>query len=875
MEITDLTFSTNPTTALFTDYEIIEYLNPDVIDKLILSNNLMEYWKPDGQDYGINEIQHLKNIKNQIEIIGKKNILVPNHKKKSKYGRAYANKQMSLITLRGQVKNTLLKDLYLTFDLKNCHYSILSNIATKLNIDCKIITDYVANQEKYFNLLNDAYGTNNKINKSLFIRLLYGGSFYVWRTENEIDNTKLKLDFINILEYEIKELTNEIIKLNPLFFDSVKRNIKNKHKTLNEKIASFFGLYLQEWDFKIVNNAILYLIEKTNILNYENYFIICYEYDGFSLIKDKVLNYGLDKLILELNEITLKFGFSMDWIQKDINEFYDFGPQASYIHKTLTIKENTTLCVELDIFKNELKMLKSSVSIANYIFKQPEFKDNFLYNKNEWYEWNGSYWSNNQDNLYFVKVITELFIQNLKNKLSDFTIYKPDDLITDVKLYNNNNNNFVECIKFIKYIEILTGETHKVKSIIEMSKNNYKNDNIKFDNNEFLVCFLNGVYDVKKNIFRPLQYDDYLTKKADYNFRLIDFNKLDLTIEQDREDNETRILLNKILSQIFTDNEILKLVMVILASCFIGLCIEKFIIFNGGGSNVKSLLTLFLKNSLGCDYFYKADNSILQTSSKQSGATNQGLANCHLKRCLMFSELDKSKTIKISEIKNLTGGGQITGRAIYSKNDVVKLCASSIIELNVKPLLDDSIGTDKNSLIRRIIDILFCSTFTFDKTEVDNITIFEANLYYKSTEFLDKIRVVFTNILFEYLQLLYQQKNNIDFFIPESVRLRSLEYIQSSNTLHNIFIELCEEDQTENAFLKLDDIIKMITSSVYFSQLSKKEQSNFKNSTIKEYFKTNDLYSKKYYERKKINGVDYRSILTGFKIKSIGDNTDE
>jgi hypothetical protein len=287
------------------------------------------------------------------------------------------------------------------------------------------------------------------------------------------------------------------------------------------------------------------------------------------------------------------------------------------------------------------------------------------------------------------------------------------------------------------------------------------------------------------------------------------------------------------------------------------------------------LLTLYLNNSLGEEYFYKADNSIIQNSNKQTGATNQGLANCHLKRCLMFSELDKSKTIKISEIKNLTGGGQITARAIYSKNDVVKLCATSIIEVNVKPLLDDSNGTDKNSLIRRIIDILFCSTFTFDKTEVDNITIFEANLYYKSTEFLDKIRVVFTNILFEYLQLLYQQKNNIDFFIPESVRLRSLEYIQSSNTLHNIFIELCEEDQTENAFLKLDDIIKMITSSVYFSQLSKKEQSNFKNSTIKEYFKTNDLYSKKYYERKKINGVDYRSILTGFKIKSIGDNTDE
>lgn len=874
MEITDLTFSTNPTTPLFTDYPIIEYINPDVIDKLILSGYLLDYWKPEGQDYGINEIQHLKNIKSQIDIIGKKTVLVPNHKKKSKYGRAYASKNMTMINLRGQVKNTLLKDLYLTFDLKNCHYSILLNIANKLNLDCKIITDYVANQPKYFKLLNDAYGTNDKINKGLFIKLLYGGSFYNWRTDNNIENNKLKLDFINILEYEIWELKTEIIRLNPLFYDSVKRNIKNKGKSTQEKNASFFALYLQEWDFRIVNNAIIYLIEKTEILNYDNYFVVSYEYDGFSLIKDKVNNYGLDNLILLLNDITLKFGFSLNWIHKDITDFYDFGPQASYIHKSIQIKENTTLCVELDIFKQELKALKSSVSIANYIYKQPEFKNSFLYNFGEWYEWNGSYWSKNSDNLYFVKVITYLFIENLKNRLFDFTIYKPDDFITDVKLYNVNNNNYVECIKLIKFIEILAGEPHKIKSIIELSKNNYKNDNIIFDNNEFLICFKNGVYDVKQNIFRPLQYDDYITLKANYDFRLIDFNNLDLSKEQDRKDNETRNLLNKILSQIFTDDDILKLVMVILSSCFIGLCIEKFIIFNGGGSNAKSLLTLFVKNSLGNDYFYKADNSILQNSNKQTGGTNQGLANCHLKRCLIFSELDKSKTIKISEMKNLTGGGDITARAIYSKNDVVKLCCTSIIEVNVKPLLDDTNGTDKNSLIRRIIDVLFCSTFTFDKSKVDNITIFEANIFYKSTEFLDTIRVIFTNILFEYLHLLNKQNYNIDFFIPESIKKRSLDYIQSSNTIHNIFIELFEEDQTENAFLKIDDIIKMITSSVYFSQLSKKQQSEFKTSTIKEYFKTNDIYKEHYRDRKRLNNVDYRSILTGFKIKSINENED-
>jgi len=861
--------------TFFTNYGIIEYLNIEVIDKLITSGNLLEYWKPEGQEYGINEISHLKTLKKQIEIIGKKNVLNPNHKKKSKYGRAYSSKNMSMINLRGKVKNTLLKDLYITFDIKNCHYSILLNIANKLKIECKILMDYVTNQDKYYKLLTNEYGTNNKTNKQLMIKLLYGGSFNNWIIENNIEKSKIKLDCINILEYEIKELLNEIIKLNPLFYESVKRNVKNKNKTEKEKKSSFFGLYLQELDFQVVNNAILYLIENTDILNYDNYYIICYEYDGFSLIKDKVLSYGIDKLLLLLNDITLKFGYNLIWVTKEINDFYDFGTQPSYIHKQLQIKENTTVCNELEFLKNEIKELKSSSSIAKYIHKQDEFKNNFLYNFSVWYEWNGVYWSKNQDNLYFVKVISTLFIDHLKNRIKDFDIYKPN-IELDEKMYNENNKNYVDCIKFVKYIEILVGEPHKVKSIIECSKGDYKNDLIIFDNNEFLICFNNGVYDVKKHIFRPLQYDDYLTLKANYEFRLIDFKKLDLSIEQDKKDNETKLLLDKILNEIFTDKDILKLVMVILASCFIGVCIEKFIIFNGGGANGKSLINLFNKNSLGDDYYYKADNSILQVSNKSTGGTNQGLANCHLKRCLIFSELDKSKTIKISEMKNLTGGGNITARGLYSKNDVVKLFATSIIEVNVKPPLDDLQGTDTNSLIRRIIDILFNSKFTFDKNEIDNITIFEANLYYKSTEFLDKIRVVYTNIIFEYLQLLHQQNYNIDYFIPDSIKKRSLDYIQSSNTIHNIFLELFEEDTEDKSFLKVDDIISTITSSVYFSQLTKKQQGEFKASTIKEYFKKNDLYSKNYYDRKKINNIDYRNILSGYRYKlKSNDETDE
>jgi len=865
-----LTLLFNPAIPNFTDYQVIEYINIETIDRLISSNYLLEYWKPDGKEYAMNEITHLKNIKKQIEIIGKKTVLTPNHKKKSKCGRCYASKNMTMVNLRGKVKNTLMKDLYLTFDIKNCHYSILLNIANKLNIECKIITDYVANQDKYFKLLQDEYETDKKTNKDLMIKLLYAGSFNTWITDNNIEKSKLKLDFINILEYEIKEILNEIIKLNPLFFDSVKRNIKNKNKTEKEKKASFFGLYLQELDYQIVNNAIIYLIEKTEILNYDNYYIISYEYDGFSLIQDKVISYGLDQLIVLLNDITLKFGFNLTWITKEINDYYDFGTQPSYIHKQLQIKENLTTCTELENLKIELKGLKSSMAIANYIYKQDEFKTNFLYNRNEWYEWNGLYWSKNKDNLYFVKVITSLFIDHLKNKIKDFEIYKPD--IKDEKLYNINNTNYMDCIKSITSIEILTGETSKINSIIELSKNNYNNDTIIFDNNEFLVCFNNGVYDVKQNIFRPLQYDDYLTLKANYDFRLIDFKNLDLSIEQDKKDNETYNELNKILNQIFTEKEILKLVMIILSSCFIGVCIEKFIIFNGGGANGKSLLNLFNKNSLGDDYYYKADNSILQVSNKSTGSTNQGLANCHNKRCLMFSELDKSKTIKISEMKNLTGGGNITARGLYSKTDVVKLCATSIIEVNVKPLLDDIQGTDTNSLIRRIIDILFSSKFSFDPDdEIDNITIFKGNLYYKSTEFLDKIRVVFTNIIFEYLQLLHKQNYNIDYFIPESIKKRSLDYIQSSNTIHNIFIELFDENKEDNSFIKIDDVITTITSSVYFNQLSKKQQGEFKNSTIKEYFKKNDTYKKSYYDRKKINNIDYRNVLIGYKLKTILD----
>ena len=97
----------------------------------------------------------------------------------------------------------------------------------------------------------------------------------------------------------------------------------------------------------------------------------------------------------------------------------------------------------------------------------------------------------------------------------------------------------------------------------------------------------------------------------------------------------------------------------------------------------------------------------------------------------------------------------------------------------------------------------------------------------------------------------------IDTFKPESVKQRSLNYLQNSYDIHTIFTELFEMRQDENKELYLNwkgdakegdkdwtltKIVSKLRNSEGFRQLSKSKQKEYNVEEITKFFKTNKIY---------------------------------
>jgi len=181
---------------------------------------------------------------------------------------------------------------------------------------------------------------------------------------------------------------------------------------------------------------------------------------------------------------------------------------------------------------------------------------------------------------------------------------------------------------------------------------------------------------------------------------------------------------------------------------------------------------------------------------------------------------------------------------------------------------------------RRIIDILFGSKFTTDKNLWNDAKrIYKANGKYLLVEWLKAHSNALLNILFKQ----YRKFIAADSLIipPESVKQRSLHYIQESLDIHNIFVELFEKrnpliadtyqkfkkpkdgssNQAQWLFddtdWKLTDIMKQLKSSNQFRDLihkSRTKKTKYTDDYIVDFFQSNFLYKPDCYTKTAKNG---------------------
>ncbi len=178
-----------------------------------------------------------------------------------------------------------------------------------------------------------------------------------------------------------------------------------------------------------------------------------------------------------------------------------------------------------------------------------------------------------------------------------------------------------------------------------------------FDNKPYLINCKNGTYDLKNQVFREASWEDYLTMQTNFSY-WYPFNKVKRC---DRWD--------KFISDIMQDDEVkISYLKRALGYSILGSSKEEcmFICYGKTTRNGKSTLLNAIENLLG-DYSCVSPVSIIckSSTSKNADSASPTLANLKGKRFVTMAESSQYGKLDEETIKQLTGGEEITARALY------------------------------------------------------------------------------------------------------------------------------------------------------------------------------------------------------------------
>ena len=332
----------------------------------------------------------------------------------------------------------------------------------------------------------------------------------------------------------------------------------------------------------------------------------------------------------------------------------------------------------------------------------------------------------------------------------------------------------------------------------------------KLDSDPDLLCFNNGVYDLKTGMFRDGVPEDNITLCTG-----IDYVKFD-------EEHEYISQLNEFLYQIFPEDDKRHYMMIILSTMLEGRnAQEKFYCLSGCGGNGKSKLNELLENCMGT-YIASVPTSLFTKASAQSSAANPEIARLRGVRIVTAQETAEKDVFNIELVKKMTGGDKMIARHLYGEFFEFYPQFKILFSCNHKPQLP----ADDIAIWRRFSVIEFLSRFV---SNPDPRNKFE----HKRDDFLtDKLEMWKEAFMYLLLEIYKDYKKN-GIVEPPCVIEATNEYRKSNDTLNDFVTEMIIDealgsvklDEAYNAFKmwwKQSIDGKPPTRNLFKSQLEKK-----------------------------------------------------
>ena len=301
--------------SVFAAEKFIERIPLSTLNKLLNSNLLRVERNNNSWNsslYNCPEKTHLQKLCRKVE----NDLLTVSYSKpKSGYGRVQPKKAFSLGVLRKEVRHTLCDGGdWLDFDIVNCHPVLILQICKGQGIASEALQNYCDHRERCLEevcgVFPDGFTPDNRGKaKTLFIRILYGGSETAWLKDNKLTGTLPTC--VTNLKNELKLINRNLQRLNTNLVNAVQK-MKPRHFD-----RSFMSYYAQEWERRILECVYEMMVERKYILN--NDCVLCY--DGIMIHKQNLGAKGEDDVIKECEAaVYQELGFRLKFETKPMTK---------------------------------------------------------------------------------------------------------------------------------------------------------------------------------------------------------------------------------------------------------------------------------------------------------------------------------------------------------------------------------------------------------------------------------------------------------------------------------------------------------------------------------------------------------------------------
>lgn len=412
-----------------------------------------------------------------------------------------------------------------------------------------------------------------------------------------------------------------------------------------------------------------------------------------------------------------------------------------------------------DIIKKSLDATSYNIAKVFYEFNKYQYVCVDIKNK-KWYEFVDHRWIPMYEATGIInKLNTELSDQYIKLSIA----YNLKSL--NIKLDEGEKRKYREKGEQAnKIAKLLNGMAFKKDIISELLHLYFKRDFLdKLDDNNDLIGFNNGIYDLKNEYFRNGRPEDYISFSTNTNYIKYDPNNINI-----------KAVIN-FFEQIQPENDLREYLLRKLSTCLEGhIRYQHFEVWTGVGSNGKGRILKLLLDSFG-DYGCTLPVSFLTKKGGDSENASPCLSKTKGKRVAVFQEPEYEDCIYVGKLKSLTGSDKIMSRNLYSEPQQFYIKWKGILAANKLPGLS---GSDP-AVFRRIRVLPFEIKFVNNPIESN-----EKQIIYNLDDMMNNWHEAFLSLLIE----TYKKYIKYGIDEPSKVLLNTNLY-QSAADCYSAFIK--------------------------------------------------------------------------------------